>query len=335
MQAFKAKHFLTGEELSQKELIALLDEAENLRLGRDETASGVNKKLLSAKTIALIFDKPSLRTRVSFTVGISELGGSVIELQGSEKKNEEPEDAIRVLQGMVHGVMIRTFAHDYLDRMVTHAKIPVINGLSDLHHPCQAIADLLTLQQNFGKLKGLKLAYIGDGNNVLHSLLLLAPYLGVDVHYACPKGYEPNEEILSRAHLRASLGGAKIKKFDTPKEAAKAVNALYTDVWTSMGFEKEQEARQNAFKDYQINLQLYSYAKPGAVVMHCLPMLKGFEITADMAEHECAVLFQQAENRLHAQKALLIGLFEKPRTARKNLTNSSENTRGTTSYLRL
>ena len=303
MQQFKSRHFLTGEELSQKELLALLDQAESLRINRSDS------QLLHSKTIALVFDKPSLRTRVSFTVGISELGGRVFELQGSQKKNEEPEDSIRVLQGMVQGVMIRTFNHDDLDRMVPHARIPIINGLSDSHHPCQALADILTLKQRFSKLKGLKLAYIGDGNNVLHSLLLLAPYLGIDIHYACPSGFEPDQEILGRAHLRASLGGAKIKKFATPTEAVKGVNALYTDVWTSMGFEKENEARLRAFEGYQLNAELYSLAQPGAVIMHCLPMVKGLEITHEMAEHEHSVLFQQAENRLHAQKALLSGLF--------------------------
>ncbi len=330
MLAFKNKHFLTGEELTQSELISLIETAEQMRLTRGTQTYNI----LNSKTIALIFDKPSLRTRLSFTVGISELGGVVLEIQGSQKKNEEPEDAIRVLQGMVHGVMIRTFDHEYLDRMVVHSRIPVINGLSDSHHPCQALADILTLKQKFSKLKGLKLAYIGDGNNVLHSLLLMAPYLGIDVHYACPKGFGPDEEILGRAHLRASLGGAKIKKFSSPKDAVKGVNALYTDVWTSMGFEEENEARLEAFKDYQLNLELYSHAKPGAIVMHCLPMIRGLEISNEMAEHEHSVLFQQAENRLHAQKALLLGLFETARP-RKTLKKTTEDSRGTSANLRL
>ena len=307
MLQFKTKHFLTGEELSQQELLSLLESAEVLRLerGLDTEAS----EILNTKTIALIFEKPSLRTRVSFTVGIAELGGRVIELQGSQKKNEDPEDAIRVLQGMVHGVMIRTFEHSYLERMITHAAIPVINGLSDSHHPRQGIADLLTLKQRFGDLQGLKIAYIGDGNNILHSLLLLAPFVGVDVHYACPDGYQPDPEILGRAQLRAQLGGAKIKKCATPAEAAQSVHALYTDVWTSMGFESENAERLAAFAGYQINSELFAKARPNAIVMHCLPMIKGLEITAEMAEHKQSALFQQAENRLHAQKALLLGIF--------------------------
>jgi ornithine carbamoyltransferase len=265
---------------------------------------------LKGKTVALMFDKPSLRTRVSFTVGVQELGGHVLELLGSQKKNEEPEDTIRVMQGMVHGVMMRTFDHRYLERMTSKATIPVINGLSDSHHPCQAIADLLTLFQRFGDLQGLKLAYIGDGNNVLHSLLLMAPFIGVDVHYACPAGYQPDEEILSRAHRRARAGQAQIKSFATPEEAVKGAAAVYTDVWTSMGQEAENKIRLEAFKGFQLNEELFAQALPNAVAMHCLPMVKGQEITEGVAEHPRSALFQQAENRLHAQKALMVGLFQ-------------------------
>ncbi len=305
MLQFKSMHFLTGEELSQNELLALIKGAENLRKHRGEAVTNY----LNGKTMALMFDKPSLRTRVSFTVGVQELGGHVFELLGSQKKTEDPEDSIRVLQGMVHGLMVRTFAHETLERMVSKATIPVINGLSDSHHPCQAIADLLTVYQRFGKLEGLKLCYIGDGNNVLHSLLLLAPYAGVDVHYACPEGFQPDEDILQRARLRAMKTGAKIRKFKTPQLAARGAHVLYTDVWTSMGFEKENEVRLAAFSGYQINRELYSHAAPNAIVMHCLPMIKEQEITAEMVEHPNSAIFQQSENRLHAQKALMIGLF--------------------------
>jgi len=305
MLQFKTRSFLTGEELSQKELLALLDVASDLK----KTRGKERQTLLSNKTVALIFEKPSLRTRLSFSVGIQELGGQVIELAGSQKKHEEPEDAIRVLQGMVHGVMLRTFEHETLERMVSKSKIPVINGLSNSHHPCQALADLQTLQERFGKLKGLKLAYIGDGNNVLHSLLLMAPFVGVDVHYACPAGYEPDAEIVERAKKRAQIGGASIKKFNTPQEAVENVDALYTDVWTSMGFEAENTKRMQAFEGYQINKSLLAQANPGAIVLHCLPMIKGQEITEDVVELPQSALFEQAENRLHAQKALMIGLY--------------------------
>ncbi len=314
MQPFKAMHFLTGEELSQSELVALIEGAEVLRGSRGH----IEPQVLTGKTLALIFEKPSLRTRVSFTVGIQELGGSVMELLGSQKKSEEPEDAIRVLQGMIHGLMLRTFDHSTLERMVTRATIPIINGLSDTHHPCQAIADLLTMYQTFGRLEGLKLAYMGDGNNVLNSLLLLAPYIGVDVHYACPKGYEPDAEILARAKVRAKIGGGQIKSFATPEEAVAGTHAVYTDVWTSMGFESENAARLQAFKGYQLNMELFSKALPTAIALHCLPMVKGQEITAEVVEHPRSALFRQAANRLHAQKALLLGLFQtKPKVAAK------------------
>lgn len=305
MLQFKTKHFLTGEELSQKELVDLLDLAAELK----KTRGRERQSILQNKTVALIFEKPSLRTRLSFTVGVQELGGSVVELTGSQKKNEDPEDAIRVLQGMVHGVMLRTFEHENLERMVSKAAIPVINGLSDSHHPCQALADLQTLQERFGKLKGLKLAYIGDGNNVLHSLLLMLPFVGVDVHYACPEGYQPNAEILERAHKRAEAGGAKIQKFKTPNEAVQNADAIYTDVWTSMGFEAENKQRLQAFEGYQINKALLQKAQPQAIVLHCLPMIKGQEITQEVVDMDQSALFDQAENRLHAQKALMMGLY--------------------------
>lgn len=306
MLQLSSMHFLTGEELSREELFSLIEVSHVLSEKRGQLP---RVQPLKGKTFALIFEKPSLRTRVSFSVGVTELGGHVMELLGSEKKNEDPEDTIRVLHGMIHGLMLRTFDHSTLERMAKHSKIPIINGLSDTHHPCQTLADLLTLYQRFGSLQGLKVAYIGDGNNILHSLLLLAPYLGVDVHYACPKGYEPNSEILERAEKRARLGSGRIKKFPTPDAAVKGTHAVYTDVWTSMGFEDEKEERLKAFQGYQLNMDLFSKALPNAIALHCLPMVKGLEITEEVVEHPRSALFQQAENRLHAQKALMIGLF--------------------------
>lgn len=305
MLQFKTKNFLTGEELTKAELMALLERAEVLRQQRTTATHGP----LAGKTFALMFEKPSLRTRVSFTVGVQELGGHPLEIDSSKTKNEDPEDAIRVLQGMVHGLMLRTFEHDTLTRMCSVAKIPVINGLSDDHHPCQAIADLQTLLQHFGSLSKLKLAYIGDGNNILHSLLLMMPYVGVDVHYSCPEGFQPNAEIVARAQERAKAGGAKIKSFATPQEAVKGVNAVYTDVWASMGKENETKRRKTIFKNYQLNKKLFSLADKKAIILHCLPMLKGSEITADLVEHPQSAIFAQAANRLHAQKALLEGIF--------------------------
>jgi ornithine carbamoyltransferase len=305
MLQFESMHFLTGEELSLGELLSLLKSADNMRKSRGQK----NTSPLKGKTVAMIFEKPSLRTRVSFAVGVQELGGHALELLDSQQKSEEPEDSIRVLQGMVHAVMLRTFAHSTLERMVSQATIPVINGLSNDHHPCQALADLLTLQQRFGSLQGLKLAYIGDGNNVLHSLLLLAPFVGVDVHYACPGGYQPEAGILERAHERAKIGGARIRPFKKAADAVKGCHAVYTDVWTSMGFEKENTERVEAFKEFQLNMDLFAKARPDAIALHCLPMVREQEITSEVVEHERSALFQQAENRLHAQKALMIGLF--------------------------
>lgn len=303
MLFLKTAHFLTGEEISAAELQALLSRADEYKIHR---GSGALSQPLQGKTLALIFEKPSLRTRLSFTVGIQELGGQVVELAGSQKKSEEPEDAIRVLQGMVHGVMIRTFDHAHLERMRTKAVIPIINGLSDSHHPCQALADVLTLKQKFGRTHGLKLAYIGDGNNVLHSLLLLAPLAGIEVRYSCPEAYQPDATILARAQ-KAFPG--LIQKMTSPKEAVQGAHAVYTDVWTSMGFEKENEVRLKAFAGYQINGELMKQADPSAIVLHCLPMVRGVEITSEVVESPQSALFQLAENRLHAQKALLEGIY--------------------------
>lgn len=295
-------NFLTGEELSVPEFNTLLDKAVELK-------KAPLANTLENKTLALIFEKPSLRTRVSFTVAIQELGGQVIELTTNMTKKEDPEDSIRVLQGYVKGVMVRTFSHEVLERMVPFAKIPIINGLSDSHHPCQILADLLTLKENFGRLKGLKLAYIGDGNNVLNSLLLLAPFMGVDIHYSCPQDFTPDPAILARAHDRARRGEAKISAFSDPRSAVVGVDAIYTDVWTSMGFEKEENSRLDAFKGYQLNTDLLNLAAEHALIMHCMPVHKGQEITNEMVNHQRSVLFQQSENRLHAQKALLVRLF--------------------------
>ncbi|MBL7689153.1 MAG: ornithine carbamoyltransferase [Bdellovibrionaceae bacterium] len=301
----KSKHFLTGTELSRQETLDLLLLAESCR---EQRLAGFRRDDLRGKNVALLFEKPSLRTRVSFTVAIQELGGFVLELDSIGRKKEDPEDTIRVLAGYCHAVMVRTHAHSILDRMVAKSPIPVINGLSDTHHPCQVLADLQTLMQRYRELKGLKLAYIGDGNNMLHSLLLLAPALGVEVHYATPKGYEPSSLVVRQAKKRAKDGGGAVVAHEDPVEAVRSANAVYTDVWTSMGFEQEETNRDQAFQSFQLNETLYSYADPKAAIMHCMPMIKDKEITASLVEHENSVLFQQAENRMHAQKALLIGL---------------------------
>ncbi|NDF15912.1 ornithine carbamoyltransferase [bacterium] len=302
----KTNAFLTGEEISRTELLGLLELAKLLKLQRSK---GRSKPLLSGQQLGLYFEKPSLRTRVSFSVAINELGGNPIEIVTSNTKQELPQDTIRVLQGYCHAVMVRTFEHSTLETMAAHSKIPLINGLSDDHHPCQALADLLTIKEHFPVLKGIEIAYIGDGNNVLNSLLLLAPMLGMTVRYACPEGYQPKAEILARAQTRAQEYGGRIVGFDRPEDAVQGAHSVYTDVWTSMGFEDENTERMKAFQGFQVNEALMEKAHPLAIVLHCLPMLRGVEISETLPDASCSAIFQQSENRLHVQKALLLGLL--------------------------
>lgn len=300
-------NFLTGEELNRTELRLLIDQADRLR---DERIAGNGmRRDLAGKHLALLFDKPSLRTRMSFSVAMTELGGHVIESVSSSRKKEEPEDVAGVLAGYCHGVVVRTHEHAIVQRMAAKSTIPIINGLSDSHHPCQALADILTLKQYFKQLEGLKLAYIGDGNNVLHSLMLLAPFLGVQLHYSCPQGFEPNAFIVKTARTRAKEGGGTITAHAKPEAAVKNANALYTDVWTSMGFEEQEFEREKAFEGYQLNEQLYSLGAPNAIILHCMPMVRGKEISETLPDHENSALFRQSENRLHVQKALLLQLM--------------------------
>ncbi len=304
----KTKHFLTGEELTLPELDGLLTLASELKRSRAE--GDLTFQPWRAKTLAMVFEKPSLRTRMSFTVATQELGGFTVESTQATSKHEEPEDLIRVVAGYAHAAMVRTHGHDVLERMISKSPIPVINGLSNVHHPCQVLADALTIQETFGELKGVTVAYIGDGNNMLHSLALLLPFLGVNLRFACPSGYEPDSLIIKRAKKRLKEGrGGSIEAFATPEEAAKGAHVLYTDVWISMGFEKETSARETAFEGYQVNEALLALAKPNAAIMHCLPMLRGKEITDSVVEHPQSVIFKQSENRLHTQKALLAGML--------------------------
>jgi ornithine carbamoyltransferase len=298
------KHFLTGAELGRGDLLSLLESAEYLKKNRSTHA-----KPLAGKTVALMFEKPSLRTHLSFSVAVRELGGEVVESFSLNRKKEEPEDVARVVQGYCHGIMLRTHEHELLERFASKSGIPLINGLSDTHHPCQTLADLLTLMEVFGKLEGLKVAYVGDGNNILHSLLLLAPLAGVSVSYACPAGYEPSAFVVKQAKHVAKETGAVIEGTSKPEKAVKGAQAIYTDVWTSMGFEEEGAPRDAAFQGFQVNAKLYAQAAKDAIILHCLPMIRGKEITDEMADHPRSEIFRQAENRLHAQKALLAKLL--------------------------
>lgn len=300
-------HFLDGKEISVEGLNKLLTLAETFKQEREQ---GILRDGLKGKTLALLFDKPSLRTRMSFTIAMNELGGTVIESPANLRKHEEPEDLAGVISRYVHGIMIRTHGHDSLENFVSRSQVPVINGLTDEHHPCQSLADILTLKQAFGTTEGLTLTYIGDGNNVLHSLMILAPLAGIHLHYCTPESYAPDGKLVEWCMMRKDVTGS-IKAFKNPSEAVKNSNAIYTDVWTSMGFEKENEERINAFSGYQINAKLYSEAAPQAIVMHCMPMVRDQEISSEMADHDRSFIYQQAENRLHVQKALLWELLGK------------------------
>lgn len=291
------RHFLTGEEFSPFETLQVLQVAHDLKKDRS-----LHRKTLADQHLALIFEKPSLRTRFSFTVAMRELGGDVVESQTQTSKFEEPEDTARVLSGYCKGIMLRTHDDANLQRMVEYSSVPVINGLSAEHHPCQIFADLMTLEEHFGSLENLKLCYIGDSNNILHSLLLIAPKLGVEIHYATPQGREPCSSILERSNSKY------IFAHSSPELAVRGTHAVYTDVWTSMGFESESD--ESIFEGYQVNEELLEKADPRALFMHCMPMCRGKEISKTIPEHPRSVIFEQSENRLHVQKSILIHLLK-------------------------
>ncbi|KTD14521.1 Ornithine carbamoyltransferase [Legionella gratiana] len=294
----KVKHFLTGTELSTEELQHILEKAKALK----QTPSFYCQALAN-KSLAMIFEKPSFRTRLSFAMAIQSMGGIAIESVGSTRKQETPADMARVLNGYANFIMVRTHADEILQEMVVHAKVPVINGLSALHHPCQILADLLSLWEHFGILDGLTVAYVGDGNNILHSLMLLAPQLGITINYCCPESRQPNSAIIEQAR---DMKHDMIYSFSKPEAAVKNANAVYTDVWTSMGFENQDN--NQVFQGFQVNESLMSYAKPGAVFMHCMPMERGKEVSEALPDSPASIIFTQSENRLHVQKALLLFL---------------------------
>ena len=269
-----------------------------------------NRKLnqLQRKTLALIFFKPSTRTRISFEVAMYELGGNVTYLSGDEiqiSRGEAAADTAKVLSRYVHGIVIRTFSHSEALELAQNSTIPVINGLTDLEHPCQILADLFTIYERRKKLEGLKIAFIGDGNNVANSWLLAAPKVKANFVLACPRGYEPKKEIIFSAMKEAKEKGVSIEIINDPKLAAKSADVLYTDVWVSMGQEKDEKAKKLQFSKFQINKNLLALAKPECMVMHCLPAHRGEEITADVIDGKNSVVWEQAENRLHVEKTIL------------------------------
>jgi ornithine carbamoyltransferase len=303
------KDFLAVRDLTGDEIRELLVLARDLKAW---VKKGEPQPVLAGKTIALIFEKPSLRTRVTFETGMTQLGGHAIHLAPADIRlgqREPVPDAARNLSRWVDGIVARTFSHRTVVALAEHASIPVINALTDLQHPCQILADLLTLEEKRGTLRGLRLAYIGDGNNVCHSLVEGAARTGLRLVVACPRGYEPDAEILRAARAEAARSGATIEIGHEPAAAARDADALYTDVWASMGQEAEQAERAKAFRGFQVNAVLVGQAKPDVLVMHCLPAHRGEEITDEVMDGPHSVVFDQAENRLHAQKAILVKLL--------------------------
>lgn len=303
--AFKGRDFISLHDFSQQELLYMLQVATELKA---EQKAGIAHPILAGKTLGMIFTKSSTRTRVSFEVGMYKLGGHALFLSGRDiqlGRGETIADTARVLSRMVDGIMIRTFSHQEVLELAEHATIPVINGLTDLLHPTQVLADLLTIQEHKGGIKGLKLAYIGDGNNMAHSLMLGGAKVGMHIVIASPQGYKPLPEIVAKAKEQAAKYGSFIEVVDDPLEAARGADVLYTDVWASMGQEEEAELRKAAFKGYQINSEVMRLAHPQAIVLHCLPAHRDEEITNEVLEGPQSVVFDEAENRLHAQKAIL------------------------------
>lgn len=300
------RDYLTVDALSPEELLAVLDLADGLKRNRRQRDD------LAGRSIGMIFEKPSTRTRISFEVGITELGARAVVLSAAELqlgRGETVEDTARILSGYLHAVVVRTFAQSRLETLASAGSIPVINALSDAAHPCQALADLQTIRAHLGELAGRKLAYLGDGNNVAHSLMRAGAMTGMEVVVGCPEGYAPDASVVDAAEGLAQTGGGKIWVTTDPVEAARDADVVYTDVWASMGQEAQQEARLETFRPYQLNGRLMDVANSGAIAMHCLPAHRGEEIAADVMDGPQSVVWEQAENRLHSQKALLLTLL--------------------------
>ena len=307
------KDLLDVAAISKAELASLLTLAARLK---DKQRRGVPHPLLQGKTLGLLFEKPSTRTRVSFEAGMNQLGGHALVLPMGDiqlSRGESVPDTARVLSRYLDGIVIRTYDHATVQEWAREATMSVINGLTDLSHPCQALSDLLTIQEKKGRLKGVKIAYIGDGNNVANSLIEAAAKMGMRIALGCPAGYQPDQHVIDLARLEAEKTGAVIELGHDPSIAAKEADVIYTDVWISMGREREQARRLKVLAPYQVNSRLLSRAKPDAIVMHCLPAHRGEEITAEVLDGPQSVILDQAENRLHMQKAILTKLLGKRR----------------------
>ncbi|MGG3284342.1 ornithine carbamoyltransferase [Paenibacillus solani] len=307
--SLKGRDMIELDEYSPEEIQFLLDSAIEIKR---KQKNGEVYQPLKGKTIGLIFEKSSTRTRVSFEAGMFQLGGHALFLSKNDiqlGRGEPISDTAQVMSRYLDGLMIRTFGHDNVVNLAKYASIPVINGLSDMAHPCQVLADLQTVLEHKGKLKGLKMAFIGDGNNMAHSLLIGGAKMGMHVAVASPKGYEADASVVKLSEEIAAQTGGKITITQDPIEAAKDADVIYTDVWASMGFEEEQAQREAAFADYQVNEELVKAAKPDYLFLHCLPAHRGEEVSEGVIDGANSVIFDQAENRLHAQKALMVALM--------------------------
>ena len=301
------KDLISIECLDAKEISEILSLAEKVKADKCGYAEA-----LKGKSIGLIFQKPSNRTRVSFEIGMVQLGGYAIYLGPNEIDmgvRESVKDVACVLSRYMDGIVARTYKHKDLKELAKYATVPVINGLSDRAHPCQALSDIFTIKEKFYDFKGITLSYVGDGNNVLNSLMLASTKVGLNMKIATPKGYEPDKEMVGIAKSFAGASGSKIEFLNDPKAAAKDADVIYTDVWVSMGQEKEAKARQKAFKSFQINDKLMKLAKPNCLVMHCLPAHRGEEISDSVIDSKNSIVYDQAENRMHAEKAILLQLL--------------------------
>jgi len=288
-------------DLTDDELVSLLDLASDVKRRPADYAHA-----LAGKSVALLFEKPSLRTRLTFELAVKQVGGESVFCEGPIGGREPLKDVARNLDRWVNGIVARVFLQDTIEELARWSAAPVINALSDLYHPCQALADVQTIRERFGELQGRKLTFVGDGNNVAHSLMVTAIRLGMDFALGCPEGFLPNPEVVAQAEGLAAVSGASLVITHDVDQALAGAHAVYTDVWTSMGQERESARRKKAFHAYQVNEELFSRARADAVFMHCLPARRGEEVTDAVMEDERSVVFDQAENRLHAQKALLL-----------------------------
>ena len=307
----KVKHVLSIQDLSAAEIEKVLDLSEQLK---KEQKAGKSHEVLHGKTLGMIFAKPSTRTRVSFETGMMQLGGHALYLGMNDLqlgRGETIGDTARTLSRYVDIIMARLFAHKDIVDMAKHSSVPVINGLTDLHHPCQTLADIMTIRERLGKLKGVNVAWVGDGNNVCNSMMLGCSLVGANFRAACPKGYEPPADVVAQALENSKKSGSKIEIFHEPEKAVNGADVIYTDVWVSMGQEKEAEQRMKTFGPYQVNAKLVKMAGSKVMVLHCLPAHRGLEITDEVIDGPHSAVWDQAENRMHAQNGLMVYLLGK------------------------